>query len=186
MRVTGGELRGRVVHMPPGVTRPAMDRMRVSLFSILGSLGEQSFLDLFSGSGLVAIEAWSRGARPVVLVERERIKRSVILRNLTDLSPKPIVRIEPVERFIARNARAFDIVYLDPPFAYPHKRDLLQRLGRSRSIHAGTRIVMHAPRAEVFSSTAHLIQTDRREYGGSVLTFFEPADRPVEGKAGTD
>ena len=180
MRVTGGELRGRTVHMPPGITRPAMDRMRVSLFSILGDLAETSFLDLFSGSGLVAIEAWSRGARPVVLVERERVKRPVILRNLADLSPKPIVRIEPAERFVARNPRAFDIVYLDPPFAYPHKQDLLQRLGRSRSIHTGTRIVMHAPRDEAFSPVASLIQSDRREYGGSVLTFFDPTEPSVE------
>ena len=186
MGVTGGALRGRTVHMPPGVTRPAMDRMRVSLFSILGDLADTSFLDLFSGSALVAIEAWSRGARPVVLVERERIKRPVIQRNLADLSPKPVVRIEPVERFVARNTRSFDIVYLDPPFAYPHKRDLLERLGRSRSVHPETRIVMHAPRGEDFSAVAGLAQTDRREYGGSVLTFSCPSASPDVGKAGTD
>jgi 16S rRNA (guanine966-N2)-methyltransferase len=53
MRITGGEYRGRIVKCPPGVIRPAMDRMRESLFSILGNLEGKSFLDIFSGSGVV-------------------------------------------------------------------------------------------------------------------------------------
>ena len=59
---------------PPGIIRPAMDRMRESMFAVLGPLERESFLDLFSGSGLVGLEAWSRGARPVVLVEKDRGK----------------------------------------------------------------------------------------------------------------
>ena len=59
MSITGGELRGRTIKCPDGVIRPAMDRMRESLFSILGDLSGKSFLDLFSGSGTIAIEAVS-------------------------------------------------------------------------------------------------------------------------------
>ena len=58
MRITGGKYRGRRIVCPPGVIRPAMDRMRESLFSILGNLEGISFLDLFSGSGLVGEKAW--------------------------------------------------------------------------------------------------------------------------------
>ena len=173
MRVSGGALKGRRVELPPGVTRPPMERMRISMFAILGTLEGMSFLDLFSGSGLVAIEAWSRGARPVVLVERERTKRATIARNIAALAPPPLVHTEPVERFIARTRRSFDLVYLDPPFAYPHRHDLLRRLGGSAAIHAQTRIVLHAPRDEPLSlDTTGLVQTDRREYGGSVLLFL--------------
>jgi 16S rRNA (guanine966-N2)-methyltransferase len=64
MRITGGEYRGRIVKCPPGVIRPAMDRMRESLFSILGNLEGKSFLDIFSGSGVVGLEAASRGLSP--------------------------------------------------------------------------------------------------------------------------
>jgi 16S rRNA (guanine966-N2)-methyltransferase len=71
MRITGGQYRGRVVKCPPGVIRPAMDRMRESLFSILGSLEGMSFLDMFSGSGVVGLEAASRGAKPVHVVEKD-------------------------------------------------------------------------------------------------------------------
>jgi 16S rRNA (guanine(966)-N(2))-methyltransferase RsmD len=150
-----------------------MDRMRESLFAILGPLDGLSFLDLFSGSGLVGLEAWSRGARPVVLVEKDRGKRRTIIGNLSDLSPAPRLQIEPVERFVARNRTAFDVVYLDPPFDYAYKRDLLERLARSRSITETTRIVIHAPRGEALGNGGgSLTQTDQREYGGSVVTFF--------------
>jgi 16S rRNA G966 N2-methylase RsmD len=81
MRITGGRYSGRRVTCPPGVIRPAMDRMRESVFAILGPLDGLSFLDLFSGSGVVGIEAASRGAARVVLVERDRKKRSVMEEN---------------------------------------------------------------------------------------------------------
>ena len=72
MRVTGGRYRGRTIKCPKGVIRPAMDRMRESLFNILGNISGESFLDLFSGSGAVGIDAASRGAEPVLLVEKDR------------------------------------------------------------------------------------------------------------------
>ena len=83
MRITGGKYCRRNVVCPPGVIRPAMDRMRESLFSILGDLSGLSFLDLFSGSGCVAIEAASRGAEPIHLVEMDRGKRETIEKNLS-------------------------------------------------------------------------------------------------------
>ena len=103
MRISGGALRGRTVACPPGTIRPAMERMRESLFAILGELTGVSFLDLFSGSGLVGLEAYSRGARPVVLVERDAGKRRTIAANLAGLDPLPRVIVAPVERFLARN-----------------------------------------------------------------------------------
>lgn len=175
MRISGGSLRGRQVICPPGIIRPAMDRMRESMFSILGDLESLSFLDLFSGSGLVGLEAWSRGARPVLLVEKDRGKRRDMLKNVADLSPAPTVRIEPVERFVARNHTHFDVVYIDPPFAYRYKADLLSRLATSSTIHSGSRILIHAPRQESLSQeNSGLTVEDRREYGGSAVTFFRP------------
>ena len=57
MRITGGALAGRIIRCPDGIIRPAMDRMRESVFAILGDLSGASWLDMFSGSGTVAIEA---------------------------------------------------------------------------------------------------------------------------------
>ena len=173
MRISGGALRGRTVACPPGTIRPAMERMRESLFAILGELTGVSFLDLFSGSGLVGIEAYSRGARPVVLVERDAGKRRTIAANLAGLDPLPRVIVAPVERFLARNRTAFDLVYLDPPFAYRHKRDLLQRVATGRSVSRGSRVVIHAPDAESMPErVGGLRRIEERGYGGSRLSFY--------------
>ena len=85
MRITGGRYCGRKVIIPTGELeiRPAMDRMRESLFSILGPLDGASFCDLFSGSGCVGLEAASRGATTVHLVEMDRAKREVMEKNIS-------------------------------------------------------------------------------------------------------
>ncbi|MFA7565822.1 MAG: 16S rRNA (guanine(966)-N(2))-methyltransferase RsmD [Alkalispirochaeta sp.] len=177
MRISGGTLRGKRITCPPGIIRPAMDRMRESMFSILGPLESVSFLDLFSGSGLVGIEAWSRGARPVVLVERDRKKRDTIRRNFDGLEPPPVLHMEPVERFIQRNKTVFDIVYLDPPFSYPFKKDLLNRVAVSRSVHAGTVVLIHAPTEEALDNVDGMPRYDQRDYGGSRLSFFRVEEK---------
>lgn len=179
MRISGGRLRGREVVCPPGIIRPAMARMRESMFSILGPLDGLSFLDLFSGSGLVGLEAWSRGARPVMLVERDRGKRRDIVRNTDGLEPRPVLRMEPVERFVARNRSEFDIVYLDPPFAYRYKTDLLERLARSPTVGVQTRILIHAPSSEDPADGLQGLEVyDRREYGGSTVSFLRVSQSP--------
>lgn len=145
MRITGGSLRGRTVTCPPGIIRPAMDRMRESFFSILGPLDGLSFLDLFSGSGCIALEAFSRGAWPIRVVEKDGGKRPVILKNL-DLADKRIeLSIMPAERFVKAWKESFDLIFLDPPFDYPYKAELLQRVAGSRLVHADSLIFMHFP-----------------------------------------
>ena len=74
MRITGGTLCGRIIKCPDGIIRPAMDRMRESLFSILGDLTGKSFLDMFAGSGILSLEAASRGATKIDLVEKDKLK----------------------------------------------------------------------------------------------------------------
>lgn len=187
-----------------------MDRMRESLFSILGAIDDRSFLDLFSGSGLVGTEAWSRGARPVVLVEKDRGKRSVILSNTEGLAPRPVLRLEPVERFVQRNKTAFDIVYLDPPFDYPYKEDILRRIAGSKSVVDGSIVLIHAPASERLPEVVKakgpaaghvrrhdaghaqgqevsseptpcpiLEVYDRRDYGGSRVTFYRATEGEI-------
>ena len=78
MRITGGLLGGRRINIPEGVIRPAMDRMRESVFAILGDLTGVSFLDIFSGSGIIALEAASRGATYIEAVEMDQIKRKTL------------------------------------------------------------------------------------------------------------
>lgn len=163
--------------VPPGTIRPAMDRMRESLFSILGDLSGFSFLDLFSGSGIMALEAASRGAAPITLVERDKRKRATLERNI-GISEEPIkIVTAPVERFVAGNRGAWSVVFVDPPFAYKHKADLLERIAAGGLLSDNGRLLIHHPYRETLpEAVGPLTRVDQRRYGGSEVTFYEPTD----------
>jgi 16S rRNA (guanine966-N2)-methyltransferase len=171
VRVTGGRYRSRKVQCPPGDIRPSMDRMRQSLFQILGDLSGCSFLDLFSGSGIIAIEAASRGASPLVLVEKDPRKRRIILANLSFVEQLVEVLTMPVERFLRQDSRRFDCVFLDPPFAFEGKEAVLD--AAATHLAPGGVVLMHLHRAEPLNADRPgLEQIDRREYGQSLVLFW--------------
>jgi 16S rRNA (guanine966-N2)-methyltransferase len=173
MRITGGKYRGRSVKCPPGVIRPAMDRMRESMFSILGPLEGYSFLDLFSGSGLVGIEAASRGASPVVLVEMDRKKRPVIVKNIEMVESQISLVMMSVERFFRSGMGTYDIIYLDPPFPMPHKQSLIGSIEKSRLLAPEGKVLIHHPSEEKWPrELGSLSCYDERSYGRSILRFF--------------
>jgi len=172
MRITGGALKNRIVICPKGIIRPAMDRMRESIFSILGNIQGSSFLDLFSGSGICALEAASRGAYPVSLVEKDAIKFPTILKNVL-ISPKRIeCKRMAVELYIKRNKDAFDIVYVDPPFRYKFHSQLLKDISNSSSVKKGSLILLHRSKESVIDAIEKLEKVDERHYGGSIVDFY--------------
>jgi 16S rRNA (guanine(966)-N(2))-methyltransferase RsmD len=174
MRVTGGVLRGRIVVVPPGEIRPAMDRMRESVFAVLGDVSELAFLDLFSGSGIVALEAASRGAAYIEAVEKDPAKRAALLRNIA-LSPVRIqCRFQPVELYVQRAKRAFDIIFCDPPFSYKWKAALAGGIAGSPLMKEGTRLLLHRPRGDEIENAVieGLALHERREYGRSIVDCF--------------
>jgi 16S rRNA (guanine966-N2)-methyltransferase len=173
VRVTGGFYRGRKVLCPPGDIRPSMDRMRISLFSILGNLSGLSFLDLFSGSGVIGIEAASRGAEPVVLVEKDPRKKATILKNISFVEEQIKLVTAPVERFLRSDTGCFDLVFLDPPFAFKDKDRLLGAVFDGPHLSRGGLAILHVHRAEkIGMERPGAALSDRREYGQSTLLFF--------------
>jgi 16S rRNA (guanine(966)-N(2))-methyltransferase RsmD len=178
MRITGGKYAGRQILFPKGETRPAMDRMRESFFSILEDIEGKSFLDLFSGSGVVGIEAASRGAEPVFLVERDRKKRSYIEQNCRFVEEEIKIISMPAERFILRARRKFDIIFCDPPFAYAYKTDLLKKISQADLISRGGIVLIHLPKRESLPlRVANLSFSEERLYGTSSLRFFRGTNR---------
>ncbi|WP_028974105.1 16S rRNA (guanine(966)-N(2))-methyltransferase RsmD [Spirochaeta cellobiosiphila] len=174
MRITGGLYKGRIIKMPKGEIRPAMDRMRESMFSILGSLEGKRFLDVFSGSGCVGIEAASRGAVNVDLVEKDRIKRSVILENISIVECPIKLIMMPAERFLKFAKGQWDVIHLDPPFPYKYKLDLLKTIASKDLVTPGGYLMMHYPGEESYPETIGLYnRVDFREYGRSHLIFYQ-------------
>lgn len=182
MRITGGKYRGRTVQCPPGVIRPAMDRMRTSLFSILGPLDGLSFLDLFSGSGLVGIEAASRGANPVDLVEKDFGKKAVIQKNLTWVEEDIKLHLADVKAFLKRATRRWDVIYADPPFPMAGKLEVLQLVAEQQLLAPHGSLLMHYPGEETLPETVGpLVRYDHREYGRSHVVFYTlPLPEPTE------
>jgi 16S rRNA (guanine966-N2)-methyltransferase len=175
VRITGGLYRGRTIICPPGEIRPSMDRMRTSLFSILGDLEGNSFLDLFSGSGILGVEAASRGAAPVLLVEKDYRKKPAILKNISFVESAIDLVVAPVERFLRTNTRAWDLIFLDPPFAQEGKEALLDAAAAPSHLAPGGLVILHLHSAEKLSTDrAGLELADRRVYGQSLLLFFRP------------
>jgi len=173
VRITGGLLRGRQVKAPAGEIRPAMDRMRESVFAVLGGLEGLSFLDIFSGSGVIALEAASRGAEYIEAVEADPLKRKTLLEN-SSISPVRInCRFMSAELYVKRAKRGFDVIFCDPPFPYRYRRELLQSIASSCLVKNGSRLLLHAPREDPIETLPQGLELgDCREYGRSVVNFY--------------
>jgi 16S rRNA (guanine(966)-N(2))-methyltransferase RsmD len=153
-----------------------MDRMRESVFAILGNINGKSFLDLFSGSGVIALEAVSRGAFPVEAVESDTGKRSCLLSNVSLSEQRILCRFIPVELYIKRaKNHSFDYIFCDPPFPYRFKKELVMDIADSSLMNGGSLLLLHYPRGD-FSSVKTLHLFDRREYGRSIVDFLRRAN----------
>jgi 16S rRNA (guanine966-N2)-methyltransferase len=132
MRIIAGKYRSRVLIAPQGLaTRPTSDRLRETLFNVLGARVEgSSFLDLYAGSGAVGLEALSRGAVRVQCVEQAQAARDVLWANVRKLGVEDGVRIcrGSVAAYLARASGPWDFVFLDPP--YDAEKEYEQTLGR--------------------------------------------------------
>jgi 16S rRNA (guanine966-N2)-methyltransferase len=120
LRIIGGEWRGRRVRFPgKGGIRPTPDRVRETLFNwLMAKLPGSRCLDLFAGSGALGLEALSRGAAHVTFVERDRENAAALAATVAALAPGRSAVIEAdALAWLAGAPEAFDVVFLDPPFA---------------------------------------------------------------------
>lgn len=143
------------------------------MFSILGDLTDQSFLDLFTGSGCIGIEAASRGASPVHMVEKDFGKKKVILENLALVKEDNKLFMMPAERFIRQCTIQYDIIHLDPPFPLGGKIKFIESLEEGEILKKEGTLMMHFPSEESYpEQIGSLRQYDLRKYGGSHLIFY--------------
>jgi len=120
VRIIGGTWRSRRIRFPAvTVIRPTPDRVRETLFNWLGQdLTGRTCLDLFAGSGALGFEAASRGAKRVVMVEKDRIAYSALVHNRAGLAADQVevVQSDALE-FLRADSDKYDVIFLDPPFA---------------------------------------------------------------------
>ena len=160
--------------------RPTSDRLRETLFDILGDTVQDSiFVDLFSGTGAVGIEAISRGASQVVLVEKHAPAVKLIRENLKSLGIGagaeilPVDAIRGLEKLASQHVYA-DFIFLDPPYAQTDEYErILEFIGSAEILSAaGLVIAEHTKRLELPLFAEALERTRMVVQGDSALSFY--------------
>jgi 16S rRNA (guanine966-N2)-methyltransferase len=180
-RIIGGSAGGRRLQTPAGdATRPTSDRVREALFSALearfGSLHGLRFLDLYAGSGAVALEAASRGAVGVTAVESDRRTARIVTANATALGFDVDVRAQPVASVLASSPAApFDVVFLDPPYplAAEEVAHTLELLVAHDWVEEGGAVVVERSARSVAPRWPDGLEVRRqKKYGETVLWYL--------------
>ncbi len=184
MRVISGSARGSRLKLVPGdSTRPIMDRVKESLFNILGKVDDEVWLDLFAGTGQVGIEALSRGAAEVVFVDKVRPAIQTIQANLQTTRLQIRGRVVQADAFdyLGRSAVGegngrFHLIYVAPPQYVDLWQKVMGVLDERPSAWltpAGIVVVQIDPKEYTPLTLQNLRLTDSRTYGNTQLCFYE-------------
>jgi 16S rRNA (guanine966-N2)-methyltransferase len=195
LRVIAGQYRSRRLQTLRGTAlRPSSDRLRETLFNILGTAVEGAiFVDLFAGSGAVGIEALSRGARGAIFVENHAAGAALIARNLASLGipvaaqvaggktfagSAEILRMDAMDALerLAKAGAHVAFVYLDPPYADTRAyEEILAFLGDSELLaRGGSVIAEHRRKNDLPAIAGHLERVRVVEQGDTALSFYKP------------
>jgi 16S rRNA (guanine966-N2)-methyltransferase len=184
MRVIAGKFKSRKLRTLRGNSlRPTSDRLRETLFDILGDAVQGSvFVDLFAGTGAIGIEAISRGARRAIFVEHHAPAVKLIRENLKSLEITttadilPLDAIRGLEKLAAQRATV-DFIFLDPPYAQAREYErVLEFIGSAEMISSGGMVIAeHAKKLELPLFAEALERTRVVVQGDSALSFYRAA-----------
>ena len=182
MRIITGTSKGRRLVTPKNQSvRPTSDRVKESIFNILGRDVEgKVVLDLFAGTGNLGIEALSRGAEKALFVEKGRQAIRLIQRNISQCGMQE--RSEILSRdvcraigILSRRGESFDLILMDPPYAKGLIQETLTKLLSTRIYHDGTILLIEHDRREPLPEKVEGWSVMRRqEIGDTVISFLSP------------
>jgi 16S rRNA (guanine966-N2)-methyltransferase len=184
-RIVAGEHGGRRLAVPAGRdTRPTSDRVREALFSTLESVTELDgcrFADLFAGSGAVGLEAWSRGAAHVLLVESDSKAVRATRENITALKAAGPVRLvaDRVERVLGvAPDTPYDVVFADPPYDVPGERivEILDGLAKGWLAAGAVVVIERSARGAPVQWPPGYAPLSSRRYGETMLWYARTDD----------
>lgn len=133
MIITAGKYKGRKIEAPDEkITRPTLSKVRMgvfnTLYSIIGNFDGKSFLDVFGGSGIMGLEALSRGFDSVKVFEKNPKVAQIIKKNYQTLGLKPDLTIGDSAKLVCKLEKKFDVIYIDPPYESEIYQDILENV----------------------------------------------------------
>lgn len=172
MIVTAGIYKGRKILAPnENITRPTLSKTRMgvfnSLYSILGEFEGKSFLDLFGGSGIMGIEALSRGFSKVTVCELNKTAASVIKKNYASLNITPDLHICDSKKFVLRQNTHYDVIYIDPPYQSGIYEEILKGVN---GVGVKGKIIVVEHDKNIKLDEYNVIK--EKNYGGKIVTFI--------------
>ena len=176
MRIISGKAGGiRLKSLKNSNARPTLDRVKEALFSILAPyLREAKVLDLFAGFGGLGLEAVSRGAKEVTLVERNRKNADIIRKNIDLCNFNNEVELiqGDVFKFLDKSNSNFDIIIMDPPYNKKYGEKLLKIISNNNLIKDKGLVVIEHGKNETINDVNDLIKFKEKKYGDTFLTIL--------------
>ncbi|MGL4534636.1 MAG: 16S rRNA (guanine(966)-N(2))-methyltransferase RsmD [Fusobacteriaceae bacterium] len=180
MRIIAGEAKNKKIKSRKGMdTRPTLGSVKESLFSIIAAyVPESRFLDLFSGTGNIALEALSRGAKKAIMIEQEQEALKIIIENINSLGYEDRSRaykndvIRAVE-ILGRKQEKFDIIFMDPPYKQELCSKVMKAIEKAGVLaENGLIICEHHVFEELDDEMGGFKKADYRKYGKKAMTFY--------------
>lgn len=176
MRVIAGKYKGRVLQSAGDGTRPTLDRTKETLFNILQMrITNAVVLDLFAGSGQIAIECLSRGASRVILCDNDRIAQQAIKVNFQKIGATPELYSCNYKSCLANISQGtLDIIFVDPPYASGYYQDVLEAVSKMQLLTPnGIVVCEHGMDVMLPDDVGDLQAYDQRKIGSVKFTFYK-------------
>jgi 16S rRNA (guanine966-N2)-methyltransferase len=178
LRITGGECRGRIIEAPDGLdVRPTASKIRQAFFNILSNIVDgAAFVDVCAGSGLMGLEALSRGAASLIAIEENRSMVKIIQANIKKLEfgeQAEVIAADAKKALPLLKAREADIIFADPPYKSQLAEPILKIVASQGLLtDHGVLAIEHAADQRLPEKLENLVNYDRRKYGQTAVSFF--------------
>lgn len=170
MNITGGKFKGRKISAPDErITRPTLSKIRMgvfnSLYSKFGEFNNLTFLDVFGGSGIMGLEALSRGFLAVTVIEQNKKSGIILKKNYEQLGLKPEIIIGNALNILPKLDKKYTVAYVDPPYQSGIYEDTIKLLKDKAEV-----IILEHP-----SNMEQLFEniTKQKKYGDKTITYIE-------------
>jgi 16S rRNA (guanine(966)-N(2))-methyltransferase RsmD len=184
MRIAAGLAKGRLLKSPKGrKIRPTSEKVKSAFFNIISDdINNASFLDLFSGTGNVGIEALSRGARRTVFAEKDGYSVQLLRENILLTGMQEFATVLPCDvhralKILGGKKEQFNIIYIDPPYKYQGIAEILHLLFKENLVENGGIIAVerdsHAEERETWLENAPFQPWQRKIYGDTLLVLLK-------------